>query len=231
MKTIGLLGGLSWESSAVYYRLINEMVREKLGGTHSAKIIMYSVDFAEFDTLQHQGEWEKLTGLMIDAGRRLKGGGADFMVICTNTMHKMADEVEGQVGLPLLHIADAAAAGIRKSGRRKVALLGTKFTMEQDFYKERLARNHGINVLVPAPAEREAVHAVIYGELVVGKVLAASREKIAGIIRRLQGMGAEGVVLGCTELPLLIKQADCDIPVYDTMSLHAAAAVEYALKP
>ncbi len=229
MKTIGLIGGLSWESSAVYYRLINEMVRDRLGGSHSAQSLMYSVDFAVFDDLQHRGDWDTLTALMVDAGQRLKRGGADFLVICTNTMHKMADAVERQAGLPLLHIADAAAAAVKRDGLRKVALLGTRFTMEQDFYKRRLADNHGIDVLIPDPGERDAIHAIIYGELVRGKILPASRARVAAVIRRLQGLGAQGAVLGCTELPLLVTQSDSDIPVYDTMRLHAAAAVDRAL--
>lgn len=229
MKTIGLIGGLSWESSAVYYRLVNELVRDKLGGAHSAKCLMYSVDFAEFETLQHRDDWDTLAGLMVGAGLRLKRGGADFLLICSNTMHKLADTVELQTGLPLLHIADTAAAAVKRDGKRTVALLGTRFTMEQDFYKQRLADQHGIDVIVPDPGERELIHAVIYGELVVGKILPASRAKVAAIIRRLEGHGAEGVVLGCTELPLLISQQDCDSPVYDTMRLHAAAAVDRAL--
>ncbi|MBP2652314.1 MAG: aspartate racemase [Firmicutes bacterium] len=230
MKTIGLIGGLSWESSVVYYRLINELVREKLGGTHSAKSIMYSVDFADFEKLQHQGEWDKLTELMIAAGLRLKNGGADFIVICTNTMHKMADAVESQVGIPVLHIADAAAAEVKKRGLRKVALLGTKFTMEEDFYKDRLAKNHGIEVVIPVQAEREVIHSVIYRELVLGKTLESSRNQFVKIIQNGQKLGAEGVVLGCTEIPLLISQKDSNIPIFDTTQIHAAAAVEFALK-
>ena len=230
MKTIGLIGGLSWESSAVYYRIINELVRDKLGGTHSAKSIMYSVDFAEFEKLQHQGDWDTLTELMIDAGRRLKYGGADFLVICTNTMHKVADAVAGQTGLPLLHIADATANEIRRKQLRKVALLGTKFTMEQDFYKGRLVQTHGIEVVIPDEAERNMIHSVIYRELVQGKILAASREAFVKTIDRLQGLGAEGVVLGCTEIPLLICQRDSSLPIFDTTQIHAAAAVEFLLQ-
>jgi aspartate racemase len=230
MKTIGLIGGLSWESSAVYYRIINELVRDKLGGTHSAKIIMYSVDFSEFEQLQHQGDWDKLTELMIDAGMRLKNGGADFIVICTNTMHKTAEAVENQVGIPLLHIADAAATEVKKMGLRKVALLGTRFTMEQDFYKARLLEKHGIEVVIPDRGEREVIHSVIYNELVLGKVLDSSREAFVKIIGRMNDVGAEGVVLGCTEIPLLISQKDSAIPIFDTTRLHASAAVEFSLK-
>jgi len=230
MKTIGLIGGLSWESSAVYYRIINELVRDRLGGTHSAKIIMYSVNFSEFEQLQHQGDWDKLTELMIDAGTRLKNGGADFIVICTNTMHKTAEAVENQVGIPLLHIADAAATEVKKMGLRKVALLGTRFTMEQDFYKARLQEKHGIEVVIPDRGEREVIHSVIYNELVLGKVLDSSREAFVKIIGRMNDVGAEGVVLGCTEIPLLISQKDSAIPIFDTTRLHALAAVEFSLK-
>lgn len=230
MKTIGLIGGLSWESSAVYYRIINELVREKLGGTHSARIIMYSVDFAEFEQLQHQGDWDTLTKLMIEAGKRLKDGGADFIVICTNTMHKMADAVESQVGIPLVHIADAAAAEVKKRGLRKVALLGTKFTMEQDFYKDRLSKRHGIEVIIPDQIERDVIHSVIYNELVVGKILEQSRNQFLEIINRLHSQGANGIVLGCTEIPLLVCQEDSKIPILDTTFLHANAAVQFALK-
>ena len=230
MKTIGLIGGLSWESSAVYYRIINELVRDKLGGTHSAKIIMYSVDFSEFEQLQHQGDWDKLTELMIDAGTRLKNGGAEFIVICTNTMHKTAEAVENQVGIPLLHIADAAATEVKKMGLQKVALLGTRFTMEQDFYKARLQEKHGIEVVIPDRGEREVIHSVIYNELVLGKVLDSSREAFVKIIGRMNDIGAEGVVLGCTEIPLLISQKDSAIPIFDTTRLHALAAVEFSLK-
>lgn len=230
MKTIGLIGGLSWESSAVYYRIINELVRDKLGGTHSAKSIMYSVDFSEFEQLQHQGDWDKLTELMIDAGTRLKNGGADFIVICTNTMHKTADAVKNQVDIPLLHIADAAATEVKKMGLRKVALLGTRFTMEQDFYKARLLEKHGIEVVIPDCDERKMIHSVIYDELVLGKVLDSSREAFVKIIGHMESIGAEGVVLGCTEIPLLISQKDSAIPVFDTTRIHALAAVEFSLK-
>ncbi len=230
MKIIGLIGGLSWESSAVYYRVINELIRSKLGGTHSAKSIMYSVDFAEFDELQHQGDWDKLTDLMIDAGMRLKNGGAHFIVICTNTMHKVADVVEREVGIPLVHIADTAATEVKKRGLRKVALLGTKFTMEQDFYKGRLAQKHGIDVVVPEQEERQAIHSVIYQELILGKILEPSRERFVKIIENMHNAGAEGVILGCTEIPLLISQKDSRIPIFDTTQIHAAAAVEFSLK-
>jgi aspartate racemase len=229
VKVIGLIGGLSWESSAVYYRIINEAVRDRLGGAHSARCLMYSVDFAEFERLQHQGEWNKLTELMVDAGWRLKRGGAEFIVICTNTMHKMADEIEKQVGLPLLHIADAAAAEVKKRGLSKVALLGTKFTMEQDFYKKRLAAQRDIVVMIPELADRETIHSVIYNELVLGKILPPSHMAFKQIIERMRMQGAEGIVLGCTEIPLLIGQTDSTIPVFDTTKIHALAAVDYSL--
>lgn len=230
MKTIGLIGGLSWESSAVYYRVINELVGAKLGGTHSAKSIMYSVDFEEVGQLQHQGNWDKLTELMIDAGTRLKNGGADFMVICANTMHKVADEVERQAGIPLLHIADATAAEVKKKGLRKVALLGTKFTMEQDFYTGRLAKKHGIEVIIPDPDEREMIHAVIYQELILGKILEPSRKAFKKIIVHMHSLGAEGVILGCTEIPLLISQKDSAVPIFDTLQIHATVAVEFSMR-
>lgn len=230
MKTIGLIGGLSWESSAVYYRIINELVRAKVGSTHSAKSIMYSVDFAEFEKLQHQGDWDKLTELMIDAGMRLKKGGADFMVICTNTMHKMADAIESQVGIPLLHIADTAADEVKIRGLHKVALLGTKFTMEQDFYKGRLAQKHGIEVVIPDQDEREVIHSIIYHELVLGKILESSREAFVKIMEHMHNIGAEGIVLGCTEIPLLISQKDSIVPIFDTTQIHATAAVEFSLR-
>jgi aspartate racemase len=191
---------------------------------------MYSVDFSEFEQLQHQGDWDKLTELMIDAGMRLKNGGAEFIVICTNTMHKTAEAVENQVGIPLLHIADAAATEVKKMGLRKVALLGTRFTMEQDFYKARLLEKHGIEVVIPDRGEREVIHSVIYNELVLGKVLDSSREAFVKIIGRMNDVGAEGVVLGCTEIPLLISQKDSSIPIFDTTRLHALAAVEFSLK-
>lgn len=230
MKTIGLIGGLSWEASAVYYRIINELVRAKVGSTHSAKSIMYSVDFAEFEQLQHQGDWDKLTELMIESGMRLKNGGADFIVICANTMHKMADAVESQVGIPLLHIADTTADEIKKKGLGKVALLGTKYTMEQDFYKGRLDKKHGIDVIIPDQDEREVIHSVIYHELVLGKILESSREAFIKIIGHMHSLGAEGIVLGCTEIPLLISQKDSLVPIFDTTQIHAKAAVEFSLR-
>ncbi len=229
MKTIGLIGGMSWESSIEYYRIINEVVRDQLGGVHSAKSLMYSVDFAEIELLQHQNRWEEATRMMVDAAQRVERGGADFVVICTNTMHKMAADMQKSMGIPLLHIADATADRVRSAGLRTVGLLGTKFTMEQDFYRGRLVEKHGLNVLVPDETEREVVHRVIYDELVVGKILPESREKFARIIAELAARGAEGIILGCTEIGLLVKPEDSPVPLFDTTQIHAEAAVEFAL--
>lgn len=230
MKTIGLLGGMSWESSLEYYRFINQEAKARLGGLHSAKSLMYSVDFEKIEALQHQGKWEELTQIMIEAARRIERGGADLLVICTNTMHKMADQVQASISIPVLHIADTAAAEIQKRGLKTVGLLGTKFTMEQDFYKGRLAEKFGLNVLIPDESDREIVHKVIYNELCLGKTLDASRREYVRIIDALVQRGAEGIVLGCTEIPLLIKQEHVKVPIFDTTSIHARAAVEIALK-
>jgi aspartate racemase len=229
MKTIGLLGGMSWESSIEYYRIINETVREKLGGLHSAKSIMYSVDFAEIENLQHQGKWDKATDLMIGAAQKTEKGGADFLIICTNTMHKMADAVQRHLQIPLLHIADATAARIKAQGSQKIGLLGTKFTMEEDFYKGRLEKKHGLEVIVPTEDEREIVHRVIYDELCIGKIEWSSREQYVSIMDHLVQRGAEGVILGCTEISLLVSDRDSRVPLLDTTKIHAVAAVEYAL--
>lgn len=228
-KVIGLIGGMSWESSAEYYRIINERVRDRLGGLHSARCLMWSFDFAEIEALQHAGRWEDATALMIDAARRLERGGADFVVICTNTMHRMADQVQAAIGLPLLHIADPTAERIRAAGLRRVGLLGTAFTMEQDFYKGRLVQKHGLEVLVPGDADRATVHRVIYDELVQGRIDEASREAYRGVIARLVERGAEAVILGCTEIMLLVRSEDSPVPLYDTTAIHAEAAVELAL--
>jgi len=230
MKTIGLIGGMSWESTAEYYRIINEAVRGKLGGFHSAKIVMYSVDFEEVEQLQHKGRWDKATNLMIDAARRVERGGADFVLICTNTIHKMAGDVAANINVPLLHIADATAEKITSLGLKEIGLLGTKFTMEQDFYKGRLKEKFGIHVVTPNESEREIIHNVIYKELCLGAIKDSSREQAKAIINRLSDNGAQGIILGCTELPLLIKQEDCPIPLFDTTVIHAKAAVDYALK-
>ena len=228
MKTIGLIGGMSWESTAVYYSLINREVQKRLGGVHSARIVMVSVDFADLEELQRAGRWDEATKLMVDAGRTLARAGAELLLICTNTMHRMADEVEQGAGIPLLHICDPAARKAKAAGLSRVALLGTAYTMEQSFYKDRL-RSHGLDVMVPGEADRAAVHRVIYEELVCGRIEPASRKSCREIIARLAARGAEGVVLGCTELPLLIKPEDSAIPLFDTTELHALAAVDLAL--
>ncbi len=229
MKTIGLLGGMSWESSIEYYRIINEVVREKLGGLHSAKSVMYSVDFDEVETLQHQGRWEEATRLMVEAACHVERGGADFLVICTNTMHRMADEVEAQIHIPLLHIADSTAQKVKAEGLGRVGLLGTRFTMEDDFYRGRLVQRHGLEVLIPAETEREMIHRVIYDELVLGEIRQPSKEKYLEIIDRLVAKGAEGIILGCTEIGLLVRPEDVAVGVFDTTRIHATAAVQYAL--
>ena len=230
MKTIGLIGGMSWESSLEYYRIINQIVKEKLGEPHSAKCIMYSVDFAEYEKLQHEGKWEELTEKMVDIGRKLESAGSDLVLICTNTMHKMAPQVQESIQVPLLHIADAAADEIKSRDMKKVGLLGTKFTMEQDFYKKRIKDCYGIEVIIPEQEERDIVHKVIYKELISGIINESSRKKFQKIIENLKLRGAEGVILGCTEIPLLIKDKDSAIPVFDTTMLHARKAVNLALK-
>lgn len=230
MKTIGLIGGMSWESSLEYYRIINETVKEKLGKLHSAKSLMFSVDFDEIQHLQHIGDWNTLTKIMVDAADRLEKGGADFIVICTNTMHRMVNDIENNVKIPVIHIADATAKKIKEGKIKKVGLLGTKFTMEQDFYKGRLATNHGIDVIIPNDDERNTVHSIIYNELCQGQIKQPSKEQYIKIIEKLKSNGAEGVILGCTEIPLLIKQEDVSIPIFDTTKIHAEMAVDYALR-
>jgi aspartate racemase len=229
VKTIGLIGGMSWESSAAYYRIINEAVHDRLGGVHSAKSVMVSVDFAEIEALQRQGRWSEATQAMVEAAQSVERGGADFVVICTNTMHKMADDVQKAIHVPLLHIADAAAEPIKARGLRKVGLLGTKFTMEEEFYRGRLAQRHGLQVLIPDAEDRAIVHRVIYEELVVGEINPTSQAQYRRIIAGLVRQGAEGIVLGCTEIGLLVKEADSPVPLFDTTRIHALAAVEYAL--
>ncbi|WP_448207570.1 aspartate/glutamate racemase family protein [Azospirillum sp. sgz302134] len=228
-KVIGLIGGMSWESSAEYYRIINERVRDRLGGLRSARCLMWSFDFAEVEALQHAGRWDDATALMIDAAQRLERGGADFVVICTNTMHRMAAEVQAAIGLPLLHIADPTAERIQAAGLRRVGLLGTAFTMEQDFYKGRLADKHGLEVLVPDDEDRATVHRIIYDELVQGRVEAESRQAYRRIIARLVERGAQAVILGCTEIMLLVRPEDSAVPLYDTTTIHAEAAVDLAV--
>ena len=231
MKTIGLIGGMSWESSIEYYRLINETVRDILGGLHSAKSIMVSVDFADIEAFQHQGKWEDATAFMIDAARKVESGGADFVIICTNTMHKMAGEVQAAINIPLLHIADATGDTIKKKGLHKIGLLGTKFTMEEDFYRGRLIEKHGLDVIIPEEKERETVHRVIYDELCLGEIKPSSKSQYMDIIQHLVDRGAQGIILGCTEIGLLVKEEDTEVPLFDTTTIHAVAAVEYALKP
>jgi len=229
MKTIGMIGGMSWESSIEYYRIINQTVREKLGGLHSAKSIMVSVEFAEIEALQHQNRWDELAFIMIEAARSLERGGADFVIICTNTMHKLYDEVQKNIKIPMLNIADATAEKIMADGIDKIALLGTRFTMEEDFYKGRLVNNYGLDVIIPSSEQREIVHRVIYDELCAGIIKPDSRQKYAEIIQSLAAEGAGGVILGCTEIGLLVKQADSPVPLFDTTEIHARAAVYYAL--
>jgi aspartate racemase len=230
MKTIGLIGGMSWESSIEYYRIINERTKARLGGFHCAKSVMYSVDFAEIETLQHQEKWPETAQILRLAARSLEAAGADFIVLCTNTMHKVAAEIESGVQIPLLHIADATAKQVSSRGFNKIGLLGTRFTMEEDFYKGRLAQKHGLKVLVPGPSERETIHRVIYQELVVGEINPSSRNQFREIIKRLVGEGAEGVILGCTEIGLLVKEEDSPVPLFDTTRIHAEAAVDFALE-
>lgn len=229
MKTLGLIGGMSWESSAQYYRLINQGVRDARGATASARCLLWSFDFSEIEALQHDGDWARLELMMVDAGKRLVGAGCDALLICTNTMHLMAGAVEAAAGVPLLHIADPTGAAVRAAGIGKVALLGTAFTMEQDFYRGRLAARYGLEVLVPEAGDRTLVHRVIYDELVAGVVREESREAIRGVIARLIERGAAGIILGCTEIMLLVDQSDSAVPLFDTTALHAAAAVELAL--
>ncbi len=229
MKTIGLLGGLSWESSAEYYRIINQTTQKRLGGVASAKSLMYTFDFAEIEELQHKGDWDAATNMMLEASQNLKKGGADFLVICSNTMHRMAEVVENQVGLPLLHIADATAQKIIELDLKKIGLLGTIYTMEQDFYKGRLTQKYNLEVVVPSEPERQRVNRAIYDELVRGVINPQSRRDCQAIIANLVESGVQGIILGCTELMLLIKPEDSAVPLFDTTSIHAEMAVEYAL--
>jgi len=230
MKTIGMIGGMSWESSLEYYRIINEAVKEQLGNLHSAKSLMYSVDFAEIEVLQREDRWKEATQAMIEAARAVEAGGADFLIICTNTMHQMADEVQQSIAIPLVHIADATAEVVKAQGLQRVGLLGTRFTMEQDFYRGRLVEKYALDVLVPEAADREIVHRVIYNELVLGKIEAASKAEYLRIIAGLAQAGAEGIILGCTEIGLLVSQSDSSLPLFDTTRIHALAAVRYALQ-
>ena len=225
MKTIGFIGGMSWESSLEYYRIANEKVKELQGGFASCPCLMYSVDFAQVEKLQHAGDWKALNRLMADAAKRLHRGGADLIVLCTNTMHLCSEAITEAVPVPFLHIADATGKRIASRGLETVGLLGTRFTMEKDFYKRKLQEDYGIRTLIPDPQQREAVHRIIYDELVKGSIREASRETFKGIISDLADRGAEGVVLGCTEIPLLISSEDVEIPVFDTTRIHAEEAV------
>jgi aspartate racemase len=229
MKTIGLIGGMSWESTVPYYRLLNEGVKQRLGGLHSACIVLYSVDFHDIERLQHAGRWDEAGAMLANAARALQSAGADFIVLCTNTMHKVAPAIEAAVTIPLLHIADPTAAAVKQAGIHTVGLLGTRFTMEEDFYRGRLATPHGLKVVIPDTADREVVHRVIYDELCLGVTKEGSRAAYREIISRLVAQGAQGIILGCTEIGLLVKAEDAPVPLFDTTALHAAAAVKLAL--
>ncbi|EGU32430.1 aspartate/glutamate racemase family protein [Vibrio scophthalmi] len=230
MKTIGLIGGMSWESTTSYYKAINEGVKAKLGGLHSAKICLYSVDFHEIEQLQHQGRWDDTAEILSQAAQSVQAGGADFVLICTNTMHKVAPLIEQAISIPILHIADATAMQLVSDGVRKVGLLGTRFTMEQDFYKQRLTEQFGIEVVIPDEPQRNLVHDVIYNELCQGIVSETSRQEYLQIIASLAEQGAQAVILGCTEIALLVEQSHTSVPLYDTTQIHAEAAVMHALQ-
>lgn len=228
MRTLGLLGGMSWESTLPYYRIVNERVRERLGGLHSAKLVLHSVDFAEIEALQRAGDWDAASAQLADAARGLRLAGAEAIVVCTNTMHLVAPAIEAAVDIPLLHIADATAQRIRAAGLTRVALLGTRFTMEQAFYRERIEAA-GIAVLTPDAAQRERVHRVIYDELCLGRILDASRDDYSTIMADLVAHGAQGVILGCTEISLLVGEGNASVPLFDTARIHAEAAADWAL--
>lgn len=229
MKTIGLLGGMSWESSIGYYRAINEGIKNHLGGLHSAKIAMYSVDFDPIEKLQHEGDWEGTACILSEAAQKVQSAGADFLLICTNTMHKVAPQIEESIDIPLLHIADATAEELVREGIRTVGLLGTAFTMEQDFYKGRLSENYGLRVLVPNEDDRKIVHEIIYQELCLGKIEPDSKAEYLRIIDQLSTQGADAVILGCTEIGMLVSQSDTHVKLFDTTVIHAKKAVEYAI--
>ncbi len=229
MKTIGLIGGMSWESSIEYYRIINQVVQKKLGGVHSARIVLVSLDFAEIEKLQNSGDWKEATRIMVEAARRVEKCGADLILICTNTMHLMAEEVQEKINIPLLHIADATARAVKQKELSTIGLLGTRFTMEKEFYRGRLETHHQLKVLIPDQEQREKVHQVIYDELVRGIINDDSRKNYQEVIDSLVERGAQGIVLGCTEIGLLVKPEDVLVPVFDTMEIHALAAAEVAL--
>lgn len=229
MKTIGLIGGMSWESTIPYYRQINERIKERLGGLHSAKVALFSVDFHEIERLQHAGDWDAAGRVLADAARSLKAAGADFLVLCTNTMHKVAPAIEAAVDIPLLHIADPTAEAIRAAGVSTVGLLGTRFTMEQAFYKDRLVGKFGLRVLTPNETDRQVVHRIIYEELCLGQIHDESRQEYRRIIATLVEQGAEAVILGCTEISLLVGPQDASVPLFDTTALHALQAADAAI--
>ncbi|HSW30390.1 MAG TPA: aspartate/glutamate racemase family protein [Longimicrobiales bacterium] len=230
MKTIGLLGGMSWESTVPYYQVLNREVGRRLGGLHSARVLLLSVDFQEIELLQHQGRWDELGEMLARDARTLEEAGAEFLVICTNTMHLVAQRIESVLSIPILHIADATAERILSAEMRRVGLLGTRFTMEERFYRGRLEERHGLEVLVPPADDRGVVHRVIYEELVLGKILDGSREEYRRIVADLVAAGAEGVILGCTEIGLLLKPGDATVPLFDTALIHAEAAAAFALE-
>jgi aspartate racemase len=229
MKTIGLLGGMSWESTALYYREINQGVKRELGKLHSAHIAMVSVDFQEIEDFQQSGDWNRAGEVLAESAQQLEAAGADFLVICTNTMHKVAPQIEAAIGIPLLHIADATAEAIKEQGIRTIGLLGTKFTMEQDFYAGRLGEKHGLRVLIPEETDREVVHRVIYDELVLGVIRGKSHTELLRIMKQMKTKGAGGIILGCTEIGMLVQQEHTEIPLFDTTVIHAGKAVERAL--
>lgn len=230
MKTIGMLGGMSWESTTSYYKALNEGVKSVLGGFHSAKICMVSVDFNDIATLQHQGDWPATTRVLIDAALSVEAGGADFLIICTNTMHKVANEIADAISIPILHIADATAKRLQADNITRVGLLGTMFTMEHDFYKDRLIQHYNIDVIIPELPQRQRVHDIIYSELCLGTVKESSRIEYLNIIDKMYADGAQAIILGCTEIALLVKQHDTSVPLYDTTRIHADDAVKYALE-
>jgi aspartate racemase len=229
MKTIGLIGGMTWHSTADYYRFINEGVQKRLGGNASARLVLWSMEFAEIEAFQETDNWERMTDLMVDAARRVEAAGAECVVVCANTMHRTAEAIEAAVKIPLLHVADATAAEIRRQGLASVGLLGTRYTMEMEFYRKRLEEKHGLVVLVPEPAERRLVHSVIYHELARGVVKDESLRSYLEVMDRLARRGAQGIILGCTEIPLLIKPKDTPLPLFDTTALHSQAAVDFSL--
>jgi aspartate racemase len=229
MKTIGLLGGMSWESTVGYYTVINQEVKRKLGKLHSAKVVLYSVDFEPIEQLQHQNRWDEAADILIESAKSIQNGGADFMLICTNTMHKLYPQIQNSIDIPILHIADATAEELTNKDIKKVGLLGTAFTMEQDFYKNRLIEKYGLEVLIPEKNDREIIHKVIYEELCQGIVKNSSKDEYIKIIDKLYQKGAEGVILGCTEIAMLVKQSDTKVKLFDTTAIHAKSAVKYAL--